>query len=204
MTRDEKGYVQFACDWQRADPPAAPVVAELIRWRDRLHRLGLIGVYPDGIGFGNLSARTGDTFVISGTATGGLPALGPEHFTEVTGCDCQGNWLRCRGPVQASSESLSHAAVYAADPAVGAVIHVHHLGLWERLRDVTPTTDRSAEPGTPAMAAAIAGLFRRDHHVRPSGFFVMGGHREGLIGFGATVDEAGARVLAVFEQVHEV
>jgi ribulose-5-phosphate 4-epimerase/fuculose-1-phosphate aldolase len=192
----EKGYVQFRCDWERA---AAPAVGDLIAWRDRLYRLGLIGVYPDGIGFGNLSTRTGETFVVSGTATGRLETVGPDHFTEVVGYDIAANFVKCRGPVEASSESMSHAAVYHADPSAGAVIHVHHLGLWEQLYDVLPTTDPTAEAGTPAMAWAIEELFRRDG-VRETGLFVMGGHREGLMAFGRTIDEAGARVVEAFSR----
>lgn len=197
MTRDEKGYVQFRCDWERAADPAGPLVDELIAWRQRLYGLGLIGVYPDGIGFGNLSARVGESFVVSGTATGRLEVVGPEHFTEVVEAEYSTNWVRCRGPVEASSESLSHAAVYRAAPTAGAVIHVHHLGLWEQLYDKLPTTDPKAEAGTPEMAWAIAELFHRGG-VRETGLFVMGGHREGLIAFGGTLDEAGARVIEVF------
>ena len=57
MTRDETGYVRFRCEWERAGPPAGPLVAALVAWRNRLRRLGLIGVYPDGVGFGNVSGR---------------------------------------------------------------------------------------------------------------------------------------------------
>lgn len=191
---DEKGYIQFRCEWEPADPPAVP--ADLIAWRDRLHRLGLIGVYPNGIGYGNISARTtGDSFLISGTATGHLPTLGREHFAEVLAFDFAANSLRCCGAVKASSESLSHAAVYVSDPAVQAVIHVHHLGLWEQLRDRIPTTDHGAEAGTPEMAWAIESLLWQPR-VKEQGLFVMGGHREGLIAFGATLDEAGGRIIA--------
>ncbi len=199
MTRDEKGYVQFRSDWERAKPPAFPVVADLVAWRNRLRGVGLIGVYPDGIGFGNVSGRLpGGRFVISGTATGGLDVAGPEHFTEVVWHDAAANALGCRGPVAASSESLSHAAVYEADPTATVVIHVHHLGLWERLRGVLPTTDDRAEAGTPAMADAIAALWRPGPP--PDGLFVMGGHREGLMAFGRTADEAGGRALAAWER----
>jgi L-ribulose-5-phosphate 4-epimerase len=190
----EKGYIQFRCDWERAAAPAGPLVGELIAWRDRLYRLGLIGVYPDGIGFGNLSVRVGESFIVSGTATGRLEAVGPEHFTEVVGSDFAANWVRCRGPVEASSESLSHAAVYRAAPSASAVVHVHHLGLWEQLYGVLPTTDPKAEAGTPEIAWAIEELFRRGG-VREAGLFVMGGHREGLMAFGGTLDEAVSYVI---------
>jgi L-ribulose-5-phosphate 4-epimerase len=209
VVHDEKGYIQFQCDWEPADPPDVP--PELIEWRDRLHRMGLIGVYPDGIGFGNVSVRGGavssldeslrqnaqsqiTSFFISGTATGHLPSLSPEHFAEVTAFDIAANWLRCRGAVKASSESLSHAAVYRSDPSARAVIHVHHLGLWEHHRDRLPTTDHAAEAGTPQMAGAIESLLR-DDGVRRAGLFIMGGHREGIMSFGPTLEEAGGRLL---------
>jgi L-ribulose-5-phosphate 4-epimerase len=193
MTHDEKGYIQFQCEWEPADPPAVP--ASLLAWRERLHSLGLIGVYPDGVGFGNVSIRgEGHRFLISGTATGQLPSLTAEHFAEVTAFDFATNALRCRGQVKASSESLSHAAAYVSDPTAQAVIHVHHLGLWTALRDCIPTTDHAAEAGTPEMAWAIEKLLH-DEEVRRQGLFVMGGHREGLMAFGATIDEAGERLV---------
>jgi hypothetical protein len=245
MTHDEKGYIQFECDWE---PAAAPVVPEpLLEWRDKLHRLGLIGVYPDGIGFGNVSVRTPTQgvalgyivpalraeertepldfryedrnlvlqaeglkqhspgqrpglapFLISGTATGRLPTLSAEHFAEVTSFDFAKNRLRCHGPVKASSESLSHAAVYVSDLSARAVIHIHHLGLWERYRDRLPTTEDSAEAGTPEMAWAIEKLLR-DDAVRRQGLFVMGGHREGLMAFGTTMEEAGERIMRIYQ-----
>ena len=200
MTRDEKGYIQFHCDWTPADPPVVP--AALLECREMLHRVGLIGVYPDGIGFGNISVKLPKSgqdgraprFVISGTATGSLPTLGPEHFAEVTAFDFASNSLSCRGQVKASSESLSHAAVYANDPTAQAVLHAHHLKHWEALRDRVPTTDHAAEAGTPQMAWAIEELLGKPG-VKEGGFFVMGGHREGLMAFGPTVAEAAERLL---------
>jgi L-ribulose-5-phosphate 4-epimerase len=193
---DEKGYVQFRCDWERAAPTAGPLPDALRAWRDRLFDAKLIGVYADGIGFGNLSARAGPggPFVITGTATGQIARLGPEHLTEVTEYDSAANWLRCRGPAQASSESLSHAAVYEGNSAIRAVVHVHHLGLWQHHYDRLPTTDPAAAAGTPAMAWAIAELFRSGR-LGAAGLFVMGGHREGLISFGGTIAEAAERLL---------
>lgn len=199
---DEKGYIQFHCDWEWADAPAGALFDALRAWRDRLFSLGLIGIYPNGIGYGNLSCRPGETFVITGTATGSIPSLGPEHLTEVTAYDIDRNWVRCRGPVQASSESLSHAAVYRSDPTIRAVIHVHHLDLWQRLLGNVPTTDADAEAGTPAMAYAIEALFR-DGPVREERLFAMGGHREGVMTFGKSLDEAGARLLEALEQLRK-
>jgi L-ribulose-5-phosphate 4-epimerase len=198
---DEKGYIQFLCDWEQAPPPQGPMLDELRACRDHMHRLGLVGVYPNGIGYGNLSCRpqSGSSFVITGTATGKLASLSPEHLTEVVAYDAASNWLRCRGPVQASSESLSHAAVYDSDPAIRAIIHVHHMELWRQLYDRIPTTDPQAEAGTPAMATAIANLFSAER-VRAIGLFVMGGHSEGLMAFGENVNEAAERFMSALHE----
>jgi hypothetical protein len=44
------------------------------------------------------------------------------------------------------------------------------------------------------MAEAVRAVVRAGV---PGGVFVMGGHREGLVAFGRTPDEAGKRLLAV-------
>ena len=49
----------------------------------------------------------------------------------------------------------------------------------------------------PAMAVAIRELLRAGV---PGGLLVMGAHREGLMAFGRTADEAGARLLAAWER----
>lgn len=194
---DEKGYVQFTSSWQYAAPPGHAIVDDLIHWRDRLCRLGLIGVYPDGIGFGNLSGRIhGHEFVITGTGTGKLATLTPAQFCTVTAFAIADNHVTCAGPVQASSEAMSHAAVYVAEPMATVVIHVHHLGLWQKWRDRLPTTRSEAEAGTPAMGQAITDLFTTGV---PGGVFVMGGHREGLMAFGTTAAQAGERIVQLYE-----
>ena len=95
----------------------------------------LIGQYEDlGIGYGNISVRRGscDLFLISGTQTGHLPATDERHYSLVTDCDIRNNIVRCSGPVQASSEAMTHAAIYALGDAIGAVVHVHSAELWKR------------------------------------------------------------------------
>ena len=179
---DEKGYIQFACEWTPAPPPTYAFAEELLACRNRLFARGLIGVYPNGIGFGNVSTRLGTLpFLITGTATGSIATLQRQHLTHVLRYDIAGNRLWCAGPLQASSESLSHAAVYETAGA-NVVIHVHHLGLWESLCGRIATTAAHAEAGTPAMADAIAELFASP--TPPRGIFAMGGHREGIMSFG--------------------
>lgn len=195
LPRSERGVVLFRSDWLRSPSPSPARTRALCEWRQRLHEAGLIGVNAEGVGFGNLSQRCGDSsrFLISGTGTGRLSRLGPQHFTEVTGYRFEDNFLSCSGPCQASSESLTHAAVYQTAPMVKAVIHVHHGELWQRLRGRIPTTDSSAEAGTPEMAFAIEKLFKKGMS-REKGLFVMGGHEDGLMAYGSDLSSAALEI----------
>lgn len=190
MMVKETGYVKFNCHWIKDRPVKDSLVEELNQYRSKLYQLGLIGVYPNGIGYGNMSIRLEENqFLITGTATGQLTSLGSEHYTMVTSYNFKENSLTCRGPIQASSESLTHAAIYEWSPETSAVIHVHNLALWKLLKNKVPTSDATVEYGTPEMALEIRRLFL-ETDVRMKQILVMAGHEEGIISFGQTVEEA--------------
>jgi L-ribulose-5-phosphate 4-epimerase len=193
----ETGYVKYVCDHVVLPPADFPGFEDLNRIRTRLHKLGFIGRYSNGIGFGNISVRDGasNKFYITGTMTGGLPELTSAHFTRVVAWDFPRNWLRCEGPVQASSESMTHAAIYEQDSTTCAVLHVHDLELWKRLLDRIPTTRKEVAYGTPEMAAEIGRLFR-ESDVREHRVVAMAGHEEGIFTFGPTLDEAFTTLMA--------
>ena len=113
MTLDE-GYIKYRSDWIAAPVIRAEIAAELDIWRRPLFEAGLIGQYEDqAVGFGNLSIRGQQGgFYISGTQTGHLYRTDGRHYSQVTRFDIETNWIECRGPVQASSEALTHAAIY--------------------------------------------------------------------------------------------
>jgi ribulose-5-phosphate 4-epimerase/fuculose-1-phosphate aldolase len=192
MPIPDEGYVKFQAVWEKADPLPPTALSELSRWRDEMHRQHLIGVYENGIGFGNISHRfQGDQFIISGTATGHLPHLLPEHFTLVTDFLVHENTVHCRGPVLASSEAMSHAVIYRECPAVQGVIHVHHALHWERLLDRVPTTVEGATYGSPEMANSIVNLLKNSD-LQQQKIFVMRSHPEGIFVFGESLEAAAA------------
>ncbi len=196
----DEGYIKFHCNLETGAPPDEALVSELNAWRDRLYALKLIGAYDNGIGYGNISQRIqGDQFIITGSATGNIPKLGAEHYSVVTDFDLAGNRLTCRGAVKASSESLSHGAIYQLDLNINAVIHVHHFELWEKLLHKIPVTEKSIPYGTPEMAGEIARLYRQTSLPRQK-IFVMAGHQEGIVTFGKDLEEAGKILLNYFEQ----
>lgn len=189
----DEGYIKFHCHWIQAAPVAADQLKEIIACRDLLYAKGLVGVYPNGVGFGNVSIRSGKRFIITGSATGQYPALNEQHFSVVVDYDLQQNALTCTGPLKASSESLSHAVIYESSPDINAVIHIHHMSSWQSLMNEVPTTAPDVTYGTPEMAEEIKRLFR-ETNVAQEKIVVMGGHEEGIIAFGQTLEEA-SRIL---------
>jgi len=193
----DEGYIKFDMDWTPAATPALPEIDELRRWRRPLYAAGLIGEYTDlGIGFGNISARcsAGGLFVISGTQTGHLAELERRHFSVVTHCDPAANRVTCHGDVRASSESMTHAALYAVDRSIAAVVHVHDATLWHEGRNNWPTTSESVAYGTPDMAREFERLYR-DSVFSQDGIAVMAGHEDGLVSIGESVEQAVRRML---------
>lgn len=193
----DEGYTKFRAHWSPSAPLDYPQLTPLCAWRTRLHDAGLIGEYADlGIGFGNLSARidSGDTFLISGTQTGRQRASSPRQFSLVTRVDVKRNAVECKGPVQASSESMTHAAVYAADATVDSVVHVHSAALWQHAIENLPVIPQEIAYGTPQMAEAFAGLMSVPEN-RRIGIVAMAGHDEGLLSVGRTVEHASRRLL---------
>jgi ribulose-5-phosphate 4-epimerase/fuculose-1-phosphate aldolase len=115
--------------------------------------------------------------------------LDGRHYVRVLEAHPDQNRIRCEGPIDASSETMTHAAVYAMDEAVGCVLHVHHRGHWERLLHQVPTTRAEVPYGTPEMAAEVARLFQ-DEALGYHGIFAMAGHEEGIVAFGAEPEDA--------------
>jgi len=187
----DEGYIKFNCNWIPSNDIPSDKVAVLNVWRDIMYHKGLIGMYPDGIGFGNISMRCDEkTFLISGTATGGLETLSESHYSLVTGYNLSTNSVTCVGPVKASSESLTHALIYECSATANAVIHIHNLDLWNRLLHHVPTSTENVSYGTPEMANEIKRLFD-ETTVSKEKIIVMGGHQEGIISFGKDLEEAG-------------
>jgi ribulose-5-phosphate 4-epimerase/fuculose-1-phosphate aldolase len=198
----DEGYVKYSSDWRRGPAPDAAAVRLLDTWRRRLHAAGLIGHYSEpGIGYGNISIRAPrpGEFIISGTQTGHLTETGPEHYARVTAADIAGNRIVCVGLVQASSEALTHAAIYRLSERINAVVHVHSRRLWERERGRLPTTAADAPYGTPDMAREFERLWQ-ESEFRSRGIAVMAGHDEGLVSIGATLAEASERMLGLAQE----
>jgi hypothetical protein len=206
-TNEQEGVIKFDLQYsaQARLPVADTAVLALNGWRTICRKLGLIGQDParyDGYGFGNISQRigSGNQFLISGTQTGQLARLTRDDFALVTACDPPQNRVWAVGPVKPSSESMTHAILYALDMAIGAVIHVHSPEIWHTAVDLDlPQTAPDVPYGTPAMSAEVQHLFATTA-VGTKGIFSMGGHEDGVVAFGDTLDTAGTILISTLVQ----
>ncbi|MEK6916743.1 MAG: class II aldolase/adducin family protein [Nanoarchaeota archaeon] len=194
-----EGYIKFNYKWIKSNPINVEKLKEISKWRDRLYNLSLIGS-KNKIGYGNISIRLQDkAFIITGSATGNLKKLTQQHYTTVIDYDFTKNFLVCKGPVIASSESLTHAAIYESVSSVNAVIHVHNLSLWKKLLDKIPTTLKAAKYGTPQLAYDIKRLLK-DNAIKKR-IIIMAGHKSGILTFGKDLQDAGEIILENYNKL---
>jgi Class II Aldolase and Adducin N-terminal domain len=209
-THGPEGVLRFEAqhEWRPLEErPYGETARVLSAWRGILAHLRLLGRDPsryEGLGYGNVSARVapfGDVprgrrrFLVTGTQTAHVAQATLREFCLVESWDVAGNRVTSAGPVAPSSESLTHAALYDASPAVRVVLHAHAPELWRRARALgLPVTREGAANGTPAMAVEVQRLYREGTFasVRVA---AMGGHEDGVIAFGATAEEAGAALV---------
>lgn len=182
----DDGYIKYTSTRRDGTVAASAALDELNRARTTLFDLGLIGVYDNGVGYGNLSLRANDDnqFVITASATGALRTLQTEQFCLVEAFFVDDNHVQSMGSLPASSESMTHGAIYAARADVQCVIHVHSRMLFEHLlHSAEPATPADIPYGTPAMARTVAQLVARQPKL-PT-VFAMAGHMDGVVAYGA-------------------
>ncbi|HRI27193.1 MAG TPA: class II aldolase/adducin family protein, partial [Chitinophagales bacterium] len=187
----EEGYVKYRYYHTQAAAPAAELLTELNEVRSRLWQLGLVGMYANGIGYGNVSLRTTtpSRFIISATQTGHLPHLEPAHYTLIERYNILQNKVWGMGQLPASSEALTHAALYQVDAQCLSVLHIHQASLWKKWLYVLPTTYYYIPYGTPQMAMEIQRLYNQTQLPQLQ-VLVMAGHTDGLIAYGNSPTQA--------------
>ncbi len=200
-----EGVTKFRQEFKEMPPIKYNIIRELNLWRNALHREGLIGHDPnryDGADYGNVSQllkpynhpRDKRRFVITGTQTGHLVNLTEKNYTIVAAYYPKENLVFTEGPVKASSESMTHGIIYDLDDSIRFVFHVHCPYIWQRSKELLiPTTSQRVEYGTPEMAEEVERLYKEtdlpDLHI-----FSMGGHEDGIIAFGSTLEDVGSTI----------
>lgn len=198
----DEGYIKFNCQhtiakWQDASMPLPPDMEKKLKnldyFRTSLWRAQLIGVYENGIGYGNISVRSYENFIISASATGMHEILGFEGYCFIPKIDINSNCVWSVGAFKASSETMTHAAIYASAPNVNYVVHVHDKKLYTRLlaQETILKTQENIPYGTVEMAYALIGIAKEN----PNGAcVVMGGHDEGILFYDTSLENVQKRM----------
>ena len=191
----DEGYIKFNIEHCFEEILIPDIIFnELNVWRTKLFDLMLIGETPEGIGYGNISVKTDNGFFITGSATGKQRVLNKKDYALVYKYNLFENKVYSKGMCKASSESMSHAAVYESDMSTNAVIHVHSEIMWNKYLNSLPVTSKLASFGTPEMALEIKRILK-DTGAMKSGILIMGGHKDGIITFGKNLNEAGETLM---------
>jgi len=179
-TKIDDGYVKFKANKISAKILKVTEIKELNLYRERLRKAELIG--DNGkVGFGNISKRHRNGFIISGTDTGKIKNLRPADYAFVKNWKIEKNNLNYEGTTEPSSESLTHAILYQTDKNIKAVIHIHNSKIWNKLITKKLNSNKRAHYGTPAMALAVRDFLKQN---KKSAYLAMGGHRDGCLFFG--------------------
>ena len=204
----QEGVVKFRLDHDptaRLDPDD---LRPLIAWHHICRRLGLIGRDPDrygGYAYGNLSRRSAAGFVVSGTQTAGNAELDAGDYAEVLTWDPTANRVASRGPCRPSSESITHGMIYDAAEKAGFVVHAHHRAIWTAARRLgLAATGAEVAYGTPEMALAVQRLFDTGALPRDQGLFVMLGHEDGVVSYGADAEIAGGLMVTALARAMQL
>ncbi len=183
--------VRFETERVLPRPPRVPEAAGLVSWCLRFVETGLASAGADASG--NLSVRLERGFLVTPTHVP-MDQIGEDDLVHVLEADETRNRVRAAGSREPSSESLLHAALYAARPEVRAVFHGHHERVLAQGREAgLPSTPREAPYGTPEIAALAVEV------ARGADVFLLRGH--GFVAVGPTMDLAGARALDALRRV---
>jgi ribulose-5-phosphate 4-epimerase/fuculose-1-phosphate aldolase len=176
-------------------------LTEINAWRTIAVRLGLIGQNPgryDNVGFGNISKRLNaneNKFIISGTQTGHLENLKQEHYCLIVKAEPHLNRLESCGLCKPSSESLTHASIYAQNPSIQAIIHAHSPEIWKNTVTLKlPHTSANVPYGTVEMVTAVEQIFKSGS-LEMTSLFTMLGHEDGVVAFGRSMQEAALELI---------
>jgi L-ribulose-5-phosphate 4-epimerase len=204
---ETEGVIKYRLDFKYTEP-INEGIQELNNWRSIMYGLGLVGQQEErylGYGFGNLSQRSvnkSEQFIISASQTGRVPMLDASHYTLIETFDIASNRIQASGCLPPSSESLSHAMIYQLNPAIQSVFHIHDPLLWQfGLQQGYPASAADVDYGTVTMAHEVQRLYQHSD-LSECGTLIMGGHEDGVIVFGDSMQQSGLRLIQLWVAAH--
>jgi len=214
---DQSG-TQFAYGLNAA--PGAPLNTELMAWRELLMRQELIGRDPlrySGTGYGSLSTRLASTaprktssaaattratsatsdglFIISASQADHRDHNDPAAWTTIDTVNLKRFWAEARGTTPPSRHTMTHAAIYAAEPNAQFVFKVNCREIWRNAEALLlPATPARVASGSAAMIQAVVDLLAANMS-RPL-VFVCASETDSVFALGPTARDTGGLLIS--------
>ncbi len=183
-----ESYIKFDCKQVSDNLPAEHEISGLNKLRQYLYAMGFIGALPDGDGFGNVSKKSSvGKVVVSCSKTGSIRDLSREHFACIEGYDISKNFVKYSGKLPASSEAMTHLAIYGANEKVNVVAHIHNERIWNLLISAGLKTNGNADYGTVEIAMEAYNYVLESK--LSNGIFALAGHKDGIIIYAENFDK---------------
>lgn len=176
---------------QRVSPTPPPFPTELDRYRNSLREKGLIGVYPNGIGHGNVAVLAQDgSLIVTATQTQIAEYLDENGYVLIPPeADEDQEAVPYEGTQDPSSESRTLLAIARRRPLITAVVHIHHTEGQQRAVELGIAESagryRYGTVGFAHEAIEVVDTINED-----IGAFGTPSHPDGLFFYGRTIDEA--------------
>jgi len=186
---EKDGVVKYTLEFKQTKSIEFTCKDKIESIREELYALNLIGAYDDGIGFGNISLKNQDGFVITGTQTGHKIHLNIEDYSLVEKVNFETFTTYASGQCKPSSEAITHACIYELDESIGAVIHIHDEKLWRYMLENDFINTSDVEYGSLDMIKDIKEIYK-ELDMLENNAFAMKGHFEGVFVFDKTLQKA--------------
>lgn len=208
LNNETEGVIKYQLHHTVNKLPDYSCINTINAWRKILIKLNLLGQDQNryaGYGFGNISQRlNAQEFIITGTQTGHLTNLKTADFCLITQAQPEQNRIYATGETQPSSEALTHASIYAQNPAIQAVMHVHSPEIWRNTHKLQLHFTPAEIPyGSVEMADVVTELFNQ-HIQQPTAIFSLLGHEDGIIACASTLADAGDLLIQKLAKTLEI
>jgi len=126
----------------------------------------------------------------------GGPDSGIGWGGDILSFDVASMTLDAMGPIKASSEAITHGAIYLSSSTVVAVFHIHHDTIWKKMiEDGYPSTSPDVEYGSLDMAREVQSLVSSG-----TTSFVTRGHEDGIFIFGDCLESIEKETLEIYDR----
>ena len=191
----KEGKIRFNISYVSDEVPRNAKIEELKEWSEKFQKNELTPEI-EGNYTGNLSFRSKEGFVITGSGLKSKENLSNDCFVYVKNYDKQSNTVYIEGRRQPSSEAVMHSLIYKTRKEVNAVFHGHNDAIIINAEKLGfPVTEREYEPGTIELAKEVLKVLGDNKLI------VLKNH--GFVSLGRTMKEAGELALATLKRSKE-